>query len=101
MVEEVKNNQTALLSAVNGDASAAKAITNAAQDLNAAAMAGKETLEGLVTLARELREASRAISNSGQPNAPLRPTPISSGKNFGEDLKKLRELADEHKLPEL
>lgn len=101
MVEEVKNNQTALLSAVNGDASAAKAITNAAQDLNAAAMAGKETLEGLVTLARELREASRAIRNSGQPSAPLRPTPISSGKNFGEDLKKLRELADEHKLPEL
>lgn len=101
MVEEVKNNQAALLSAVNGDASAAKAITNAAQDLNAAARAGKETLEGFVTLARELREASRAIGNSAQQSGPARPASVSSGKNFGEELKKLRELADERKLPEL
>ncbi|RIK91891.1 MAG: hypothetical protein DCC73_14590 [Proteobacteria bacterium] len=101
MVEEVKNNQAALLSAVNGDASAAKAITNAAQDLNAAARAGKETLEGFVTLARELREASRAIGNSAQQSGPARPASVGSGKSFGEELKKLRELADERKLPEL
>ena len=101
MVEEVRNNQAALLSAVNGDASAAKAITNAAQDLNAAAKAGKETLEGFVTLARELRAASQTIAQSGQPSGLARPAAISSGKSFGEELKKLRELAGERKLPEL
>lgn len=109
MVEEVKANQTALLETVKGDASSAKAISEAAHDMNAAAKAGKETLEGFVTLAKELQEAVR-IFTAGLPEtmpAPLQPAaepaaaPRAMDKSIGEELRKLQALTASRTLPKL
>src|SRR5690606_3656983 len=109
MVEEVKANQTALLETVKGDASSAKAISEAAHDMNAAAKAGKETLEGFVTLAKELQEAVR-IFTAGLPETmpvPLQPAaepaaaPRAMDKSIGEELRKLQALTASRTLPKL
>lgn len=102
MVEEMKASQMTFLDAVQGDVGASKAISAAAQDMNAAATAAKETLEGFVTLARELREASRIPGRPAAGPDPSRDTAHHpAAQSLSEDLRKLQELTAKRSLPKL
>src|SRR5690606_18844918 len=109
MVQEVQAPPTALLGAVKGVASSSKTSSEAATDMNAAAHAREDTLNGIVTLPHGLQEAVR-IFTAGLPETmpvPLQPAaepaaaPRAMDKSIGEELRKLQALTASRTLPKL